>query len=129
MKKFFLLLAAAALLCVAGCATTSNQSSSPARPDTHPDTGIIGKIPASSPLSKVKMDMSMKQVYDLIGSPTDTHTYPTGKCFNPFYFGNDSIRIEARYKGQGRVVFCDGGFSEAQVLRVEYDPSETGYGR
>ena len=113
------------MLCVTGCATTTKQASSTSRPDT----GIIGKIPASSPLAKVKMDMPMKQVYDLIGNPTDQHTYPTGKSFMPFYFGNDAVRIEARYKGQGRVTFCGGGFYQAQVLRVEYDPSETGYGR
>ena len=86
-------------------------------------------IPADSPFAKVKLGMGIKEVYDLIGQPTDTSSHITGKQFNPFYFGGDTHRFEAMYKGQGRVVFSRSSrFSgDMQVIEINYDPNERGY--
>ena len=88
------------------------------------DGGIMGTIPPDSPFAKISIGMSMKHVYDLIGPPTDTKSYTTGKSFIPFYFGSDRVRIEALYKGMGRITFT--GRSQT-VYRIVYDPSEKGY--
>ena len=47
----------------------------------------------------------MAEVTDLIGPPTDTNHYVTGKAFIPYYFGDDTTRTECHYKGIGRVIF------------------------
>jgi hypothetical protein len=53
----------------------------------------------------------------------------TGKAWIPFYYGGDTHRMEARYKGQGRVIFApDSQFDgDMRVISIEYDPTETGY--
>jgi hypothetical protein len=89
-----------------------------------PESGIVGKIPPGSPFSKIQIGMSMQHVYDLIGEPTDTVSYPTGKAFNPFYYGGDRYRTEVRYKGQGRITFAG---RQHKVYRIIYDPKEKGY--
>ena len=51
--------------------------------------------------------MTPEQVQEIMGSPNGQASYPTGKTFNPYNFGNDSgNRVEYKYKGQGRVVFA-----------------------
>jgi hypothetical protein len=86
-------------------------------------------MPASSPFAKVQMGMSMKEVYDLIGQPTDTSAHITGKQFNPFYYGGDTHRVEAMYKGQGRIVFSRSSAFEGdmRVIEIIYNPDESGY--
>ena len=93
---------------------------SPAKP--------AGNAPASSPLSKVATNMSPEQVQEVMGSPSGQGSYPTGKTFNPYNFGNDSgNRVEYKYKGQGRVVFAVPKWGGAmKVVNVVYDPSEDG---
>ena len=88
--------------------------------------------PAGSPLSKVQLGMNKHQVKELIGAPTDENSYSTGKVWIPFYFGNDARRSSWYYKGMGRVVFADGnafGGGTPEVVRVDYDPSESGVAR
>ena len=102
----------------AGCARRASVAR-PSRP-----------VPPESPFAKVRVGMSLKEVFDTIGPPTDSRVYPTGKSWIPFYFGNDSVRHEALYKGQGRIT-CSGigafGGGGLRVIRVEYDPTEYGY--
>lgn len=88
--------------------------------------------PAGSPLAKVQIGMTKHQVKELIGSATDESSYSTGKVFIPFYFGNDARRSSWFYKGMGRVVFADGnafGGGGSEVVRVDYDPTESGIAR
>ena len=87
--------------------------------------GIYGNPPPGSPFSKLALGMSMKQVSDLIGEPTDQKSYWTGKSWIPFYYGRDNYRWEYRYKGQGVVTFSGDG--SQTVYRVIYNPDETGY--
>jgi outer membrane protein assembly factor BamE (lipoprotein component of BamABCDE complex) len=130
---------------IAGCASTKTESESEAKTTPAPaatttkakpaearseDSKIVGNIPRGSPFSKLALDMSQKQVYDLIGRPTDTKYYQTGKAWIPFYYGSDTSRFEALYKGQGRITFTTSRYSsESKVFRIEYDPTETGYGK
>jgi hypothetical protein len=86
--------------------------------------------PAGHPLSKIKAGMPDAQVRDILGSPTSTNSYPTGKSWIPGYgwWGTDGHRWEWFYKGKGRVVFNTRWFSSRlKVIRVIYDPSEDGY--
>jgi hypothetical protein len=87
--------------------------------------------PADSPLAKVQLGMSPREVENLLGPPNDENVYVTGKAFIPWYFGRDRWRRAYFYKGLGRVVFAGrGGFSQsAYVQRVEYDPNEPGRAR
>ena len=104
---------------------------SPAKPADEPAKAAPPKgaaAPASSKLSQVQENMSPEQVQQILGSPSGQASYPTGKVFNPYNFGNDSgNRVEYKYKGQGRVVFAVpkwGG--NMKVVRVDYDPTEDG---
>ena len=91
------------------------------------------QMPASSPLAQVQLGMTFKGVRSLLGPPTDETSYPTGKAFIPFYFWDDARRTEWYYKGMGRITFAAGnvfgGRSDGDVIRVDYDPSETGVAR
>lgn len=81
-------------------------------------------------LSVVRAGMKRQEVYDLIGHPTNTRNYITGKSFRPFnYRGNDTVREEALYKGQGRIVFSNTSHysNDWEVLEVIIDERETGY--
>ncbi|HVO26979.1 MAG TPA: outer membrane protein assembly factor BamE [Candidatus Margulisiibacteriota bacterium] len=112
---------------LAACATQTSQGGGGKEA---PAVGV--PAPASSPLSKVQVGMNKKQVKDVLGAPTDENSYSTGKAWIPFYFGNDARRTSYYYKGMGRVVFADGnvfGGGSPEVVRVDYDPSESGVAR
>jgi hypothetical protein len=78
----------------------------------------------------VKEGMSMQEVDDILGSPTNQTTYMTGKQFQPFNFGaKDVQRTKYLYKGVGHIVFSlksayNGVY---RVIEVVPDPSESGY--
>lgn len=94
-----------------------------------PQQQIIGQIPPGSTFAKVQVGMSMQQVHDLIGQPTDSYNRMTGKMFIPFYFGSDAVRMEELYKGEGRITYTGVGATGASynVYQITYDPSEDGY--
>lgn len=81
-------------------------------------------------LSLVKEGMSMQEVDDLLGPPTNQSTRMTGKQFQPFNFAaRDTQRTTYFYKGVGRVVFSlrsayNGVY---RVIEIAPDPAETGY--
>lgn len=126
-----------------GCASNGPSQQSPAQSTTAeasssakiqrgsaPTQFSDQEIPAGSPFAKVKAGMSEGRVFDLIGQPTEVKTYMTGKTWIPFYFGPDTHRKEALYKGQGRIVFTPSGAMGTGVYKVHhviYDPSEDGY--
>lgn len=87
-------------------------------------------IPAESIFTKIQLGWSQKRVHDTIGTPADTRSYFTGKSFIPFYFGSDHGRVEDLYKGEGRIIYSGGtglGNQGFTVLKIIYDPAETGY--
>jgi len=115
-----------ALLLTAGCASTNkNQNASNAAPESR----IQGNIPATNPFSRIQIGMSQRQVHDILGQPTDSGNYQTGKAFIPFYFGNDMMRFEDLYKGMGKITYSGAGIGgvNLKVYSVIYDPSEDGY--
>lgn len=78
----------------------------------------------------IKEGMSMQEVDELLGPPTNQTTYMTGKQFQPFNFGaRDVQRTKYLYKGVGHIVFSlksayNGVY---RVIEVVPDPNETGY--
>ena len=90
----------------------------------------------STPSSKnvdftlVKEGMSMEEVDDLLGPPTNQTTYMTGKQFQPFNFGaRDYQRTKYLYKGVGHIEFSmksayNGIF---RVIKIVPDRNESGY--
>ena len=133
-----------------GCQTTRNQgntaSTAPAaassksaeKPkDTRNVKGIngwegtiSGKPAPRSTFKKLKIGMSLKQVTDLIGQPTDQGAYVTGKAWIPFYFGSDRYRHELVYKGMGRLIFAGGSagdFSSGHLVEIIHNAKEVGY--
>ncbi len=91
---------------------------------------ITGKPAPGSPFTKIEIGMSMRQVVDLAGQPTDQGAYITGKSFIPFYFGADRHRFEMVYKNQGRLIFAGGSlgnFSGGNLVWIIHNPSEGGY--
>jgi hypothetical protein len=81
-------------------------------------------IPPGTLFKKIAKGMSMQHVVDLIGPPTDTKQYITGKNFIPFYMGTDTVRLDAHYKGQGRITFTG---RPLRVYIIVNDPNESGY--
>ncbi|MEC5384657.1 hypothetical protein VVD49_02925 [Uliginosibacterium sp. H3] len=90
---------------------------------------ITGKPAAGSKFGKLKIGMSMKQVTDLIGQPSDQGAYITGKAFIPFYYGGDRHRYEAVYKGTGRLIFAGeggwgGNWGNGTLIWIIHNPRE-----
>lgn len=92
---------------------------------------ITGKPKITSKFNRLKIGMSMKQVTDLIGEPTDKAAYVTAKAFIPLYFGDDTHRFEMIYKGFGRLVFAGGSVfgdvTGGQLIWIIHNANESGY--
>jgi hypothetical protein len=90
---------------------------------------ITGKPAPGSKFTQLKIGMPLKQVMDLVGTPTDQGAYVTGKAWIPFNFGSDRYRHEVVYKGQGRLVFAgSAGFdSNAHLIWIIHSANEQGY--
>lgn len=129
--------ACATLLAVA-CSSTSPRSADTQQPTAaapakavhdkkNADDAIIGTPAPDSKFAKLKIDMEMDQVQEIMGrAPDRTHSYESGKRWIPFYFGNDARRIEALYKGEGCLRFTGGniwGGAAGDLVQIEVDPS------
>lgn len=93
--------------------------------------GEITGIPVpNSKFERLEIGMSMRQVTDLIGYPSDSGSYMTGKAWIPFYFGNDRYRYELTYKGVGRLIFAGGSlgnFTGGNLIWIIHSANEPGY--
>ena len=70
--------------------------------------GEIVGIPApASKFSQLQIGMTLEQVEHLIGMPYKSDSRITGKQYQPFYFGGDTQRTEAYYKGEGHLTFSN----------------------
>lgn len=70
--------------------------------------GEIVGIPApASKFSQLQIGMTLEQVEHLIGMPDKSDSRITGKQYQPFYFGGDTQRTEAYYKGEGHLTFSN----------------------
>jgi hypothetical protein len=91
---------------------------------------ITGNPAPNSKFTKLQIGMSMRQVVDIAGQPTDQGGYITGRAFIPFYFGSDRHRFEMAFKGQGRLVFAGGSlgdFTGGNLIWIIHNPNDTGY--
>ena len=91
---------------------------------------ISGKPAPGTKFTKLQIGMSLKQVTDLIGQPTDQGAYVTGKAWIPFYYGSDRYRHEMVYKGQGRLIFAGGSvgdYSSGHLTSIIHNARESGY--
>ncbi|MDM0083389.1 hypothetical protein QTI17_22580 [Variovorax sp. J31P179] len=91
---------------------------------------ITGNPAPNSKFTQLQIGMSLKQVTDIAGQPTDSGAYVTGKAFIPFYFGGDRTRIELAYKGQGRLIFAGGNLgniSGGNLVWIIHNATDTGY--
>lgn len=77
------------------------------------DGEISGKPAAGSRFAKLEIGMTLQEVTDQLGPPSDQGSYATSKAFIPFYFGADRHRTELVYKGQGRLVFAGGSVTDS----------------
>jgi hypothetical protein len=133
---------------VSGCGTSKSPSGSAPAPaaaapasatpdDTRHVKGIndwegdiSGKPAPNSKFTALTIGMSMKQVTDITGAPTDQGAYITGKAFIPFYFGSDRYRHEMVFKGQGRLIFAGGSagdFASGHLIWIIHNAGEVGY--
>ncbi|MBA3581108.1 MAG: hypothetical protein H0W44_01505 [Gammaproteobacteria bacterium] len=101
-----------------------------ARGTVNADGGIEGKITAGSKFSKIKINMTDKEVVALIGQPTTRRAHLTGKAFIPFHRGNDTARMIVAYQGEGTIVYqtvrCGWHCSVFKVYKIIVDKKETG---
>ena len=91
---------------------------------------ITGNPARNSKFANLQIGMSMKQVTDIAGQPTDSGAYVTGKAWIPFYFGGDRTRMELTYKGQGRLIFAGGSLGNymgGNLIWIIHNPNESGY--
>ena len=126
MKHYKILTIFATLVLLAGCASTNK---TPDASSALPESRIEGNAPADSPFAKIKLGMSQGQVHDILGQPTDTKVYQTGKMWIPFYFGGDTHRTEELYKGVGRITYTGMGMGgvNLKVFKAIYNPNEGGF--
>lgn len=90
---------------------------------------VTGKAAPGSKFNKLEIGMPMKQVTDLIGSPSDQGVYLSGKAWIPFYFGSDRHRHELVYKNQGRLIFAGPAgfqFGSGNLIWIIHNPKESG---
>ena len=91
---------------------------------------ITGKPAPNGKFAKLEIGMSMKEVTDLIGQPSDSGAYITGKAWIPFYLGSDRHRYEFVYKDQGRLIFAGGSignFSGGNLIWIIHNRHEPAY--
>lgn len=88
---------------------------------------IVGTITPASKFSQLQIGMTLEQVEHLIGKPDKSDSRITGKQYQPFYFGGDTQRTEAYYKGEGHLTFSNTRPDSAPdtLIRITVYPGST----
>ena len=81
-------------------------------------SGVIGTPAPGSKFAKLKLGMTMKEVFAKIGRPDAQWHRPTGKSHIPFYYGDDRWVEECSYKKEGRLTFNSGGDQKLTTIEV-----------
>ena len=123
MKSRFLVLFSVWVLVGFAPAAFSQADSQSPQSSSKDGYGIIGTPAPGSKFSKIKLGWDSRHVTDVIGPPTDSKSYATGKAWIPFYHGSDSFRGEEHYKGEGILTFGGNG----KLIRIIVNPNESGY--
>ena len=91
------------------------------------DGEMMGTPAPGSLLAKVQIGMSGDEVVKIMGrQPSRSHTYESGKRWIPLYFGNDAVRMQALYEGEGCLIYATGNRfarTSADLIRIDFDPS------
>jgi len=110
---------------------TYAESAEPAKPQAEllSDTGKKTLAAGKHPFSILAAGMSMEEITDLVGQPSNVTGRVTGKAFIPFYQGGDSSQMIALYKGLGRIVYNrTNAYSQTwRAAEIIEDPQESGY--
>ena len=101
-----------ALACLA-VAPAQSQGPQPADPPSAQEQRAAAPEPAKTPeqgkFGRLLVGMDIEEVNAVLGrAPDQYHTYESGKRWIPFYFGQDAIRLQALFKGEGCLVFSVG---------------------
>lgn len=136
------LAALVAVVALAGCASHrgADNASAPATPaasadpdlrivkskDGRFDGEMVGTPAPGSRFAKLSIGMTYEEVTAAIGAPANMAMHETGKRWIPFYFGNDVVRMETIYPGEGCLSFTGGnqfGGGGHELIRITADPS------
>jgi hypothetical protein len=69
---------------------------------------IVGNVAPGSRFARLQIGMTFDQVTALIGAPDNMVRHETGKRWIPFYYGNDSQRLQVLYRREGCLTFTGG---------------------
>lgn len=89
---------------------------------------IVGTPAPSSKFAQLQIGMKLEQVKKLIGQPNHSDSRITGKQYQPFYFGGDTQRTEAFYKGEGQLTFSNTQPDNAAdtLIKITVNPNTSG---
>jgi hypothetical protein len=90
------------------------------------DGEIVGNPAPNGKFAKLKIGMELNEVSQLIGAANTMNSHETGKRWIPFYFGNDTRRVQLDYAGEGCLFFTGGnvyGGGGNELIRIVADPS------
>ena len=82
---------------------------------------IVGNVASGSRFARVQIGMTYDQVTALIGAPDNMVRHETGKRWIPFYYGNDSQRLQVLYRRDGCLTFTGGnvfGGGANELVRI-----------
>jgi hypothetical protein len=136
MYRSNLIISGVCLILLSGCATSRKPAPSGAHTDIRMVKSadglikgeIIGTPAPGSKFDKLQIGMTLEQVKKLIGQPNDTDSRITGKQYQPFYFGGDTLRTEVFYKGEGQLTFSNKHPDSAAdtLIKIMVNPNATG---
>ena len=69
---------------------------------------IVGAVAPGSRFARLQIGMTLEAVTALIGAPDNMARHETGKRWIPFYYGNDSQRVQVLYRREGCLTFTGG---------------------
>ncbi|HST44563.1 MAG TPA: hypothetical protein VLK29_04990 [Luteimonas sp.] len=134
MKTTHVVLASAAALLLSACASTGGeQAATPRGVETKSVDGtftgeVIGKAAPGSGFAKLRIGMTPAQVQEIMdGAPDRNHSFESGKRWIPFYYGNDSQRLQVLYRREGCLTFTGGnvfGGGGNELVRITATPRE-----
>ena len=161
MPRNYLLISGACLIFLFGCASrqkgetpppaaasSSSESKTGAKGEPAPAAGrtdgrkvkskdgkisgeIFGTPAPKSKFAQISIGMSRAGVEKSIGVPDDAETHITGRSFQPFYFGGDTQRYQAFYKGEGQLTYSNNSMRSAPetLIIITVDRKATGLAR
>jgi hypothetical protein len=131
MKKVAVTCLALSLFAALAACRSGDSGPSRAEKQAQADKEMYEKIPADSPLAKIKKGMPESEVESILGRPTSQDNHTTGKQFIPFNFAaKDTMRLVYYYKGIGRVEFSFGSWGQRNgAVNIVSDKNDPGYRR